>query len=158
MQRIGGDAAQAAQWHVGALGHEEQARVLLDGHLAAAPGPQAGDGAHQGALAGAGFAHQHHALAACDDNVGIVDDDGAIVQAHGQVAQAQRDAILLRAGNGAGPAGLFQRHEVIERGQQRGHAPHRGLPVRETRVILDQPVERALHLHEGGRGLRDLAQ
>ena len=48
--------------------------------------------------------------------------------------------------------------EVIEEEVKGGDAPRRGEPVRKTQRIVGEPVERQLHLYEGGRRLHEIAE
>jgi hypothetical protein len=43
--------------------------------------------------------------------------------------------------------------KCVDRNHQRGDPPRTCIPVRKTRIVVDQPSESALHDGEGGRGL-----
>ena len=91
---IGGRAAQRARRHVGLLRQHEQPPVGMEIDAAAAPWPQPGDGAHQRALAGAGFAGHQHPLAGLDHDFGLADHGGAVVERHREVVQAEHGVAL----------------------------------------------------------------
>ena len=56
------------------------------------------------------------------------------------------------------PSPCSARSKRIERNHQRGGAARGRGPVGQPRIVVDQPVERALHDGEGGRRLHHLAE
>ena len=53
---------------------------------------------------------------------------------------------------------LFRALEPVERHHQRGDAPRTGVPIGETRIVVDQPSERALHDGKGRGSLHHLSK
>ena len=78
-------------------GISEERGVRLHEDLARAPGPEAGDRAHERALAGARLADDQHLLARRDVDVGLVHDRAAVVERDRETAQAERRALGLAA-------------------------------------------------------------
>ena len=66
------------------------------------PRPEAGDGAHERALAGAGFAGHQDLLAKLDGDIRIVHHDGAVAQRDRDILQPDRRAFILAAADRAG--------------------------------------------------------
>src|SRR3984893_15253291 len=87
--RLGVDygAAQRADRNVGLLRHQRHVGVLAERNFALAPWPEARDGAYQRRLARARLAHEQDAFAGRDLDVGVLDDDSAIVERHRDVAE-----------------------------------------------------------------------
>src|SRR5580704_15946367 len=91
---IGYRPAQRARWHVGALGQHEEPAVGMEIDAAAAPWPETCDGAHQRALAGAGFAGDQQALARLDHDLGLADHFFAGVERHREIVEAEHGLTL----------------------------------------------------------------
>ena len=65
-------------------------------------------------------------------------------------ARADNDAVVRR---------LSHRDiEILKRAPQSHDAADRGQPLGDPNIILDEPVQRQLHLNEGGRGLHQRAE
>ncbi len=67
-------------------------------------------------------------------------------------------ALGLAALDAADAVALLGALQPVERHHQRGDAARAGVPVGETRIIVDQPAERALHDGEGGGRLHHLSE
>src|SRR6185369_5671791 len=112
--RVGRRAAQGAERDVWLLRHQEETLALADRDLARAPGPEPGNRAHESALAGAGLACDEDLLTGLDLDVGLVDDGAAVIERHGEIAEAEGGALRLAARDAAGLL-LVGRVEASER-------------------------------------------
>src|SRR5207249_4429030 len=113
---------------------------------AAAPWPETGDGAHERALATAGFAGHQQPFAGLDHYLGFTDHRGAVVERHREIVKAQHGVALgFAALDAADTVAALGTLESIERHRQRGDPARAGVPVGELRIIIHQPAKRALH-------------
>ena len=123
-----------------------------------APGPQPGNGAHKRALAGARFADHQHAFSRIDLDVRIIDHDRTVAQRHLEADELDGRPVVASLRSMMPVRSSCRLVELVERNQQRGDPARRGGPVGEPRIVVHEPVERGLHLHEGGSGLHHLAE
>src|SRR5438270_12153423 len=90
---------------------------------AATPWPEPGDGAHQRALAGAGFAGHQEPLASLDHHLGLADHGGAVIKRDGEVVQLQHGVVAgLPTLDATDSVALLSALEAVERHHQRGDA------------------------------------
>ena len=54
--------------------------------------------------------------------------------------------------------GRFEAVDRVQGNEQRRHPVDRGSPVRQTRIVVDEPIERGLDRNERRGRLGDLAQ
>ena len=126
---------------------------------AVAPRPQAGDRAHQRALAGAGLARDQHPLAraiAISASLTTAVPSSSVTDRSRSRSAAPVVSPRSMRREAFGRPRAFSRpssETISEATRER----RRG-PVGEPRIVVDQPVERALHDGEGRRRLHDLAQ
>ena len=155
--RIEQRLAQGPERQVGPLRHEGDGRAGRDGDAPRSPRPEAGDGAHERALADAGIADEQHLLAGHDDRVGIADQDLPGTVGHRQAGDLDAPLGRLHQGDAAHrPVEALV--ELVGGLDQLHDAPRGGVPLRQGLVVVDEPGEGQLHLHEGGGELRHRAE
>ena len=127
----------------------------------AAPGPKPADGAEQRRFPGAGFALDQHALARRDHGGGAGDHRGAVgegdLQASSTSASAAPSAVssMVMVGCAGSAASASRSSSASLEGRE---ARDRAAPFGDAREVVDEPVERRLHLAEGGADLHQPAQ
>ena len=133
-------------------------RVARQVDLAAAPRPDAGDGAHQRALAGPGFAHDQHAFGGAD--VGRRAGDQHVAGGAGDVEVAERDrvGIVLADHDRLGLRVGLLLVERVERVGEAVDAVDACVPLRDPRVVVDQPAQRRLHVDHRRDRLHEAAE
>src|SRR4029077_10924284 len=83
-------------------------------------------------------------LARGDRHLRILDHFGAVLERNRQIAQAQRRLLGFAALDAPHVFALFAPFEIVERNHERRHAPGRGGPIRQSRIVVHQPVESTL--------------
>jgi hypothetical protein len=108
--------------------------------------------AHEGALAGAGFAEDQHLLARLDHGLSVADEDAAVTVRDRQALQREAGIGALQALDAADRVEALV--EFFRRLDEGHDAARRGVPHGDELVAVDEPGEGDLDLEERRRELR----